>query len=466
MHAKKSIFLTRILTSLVALGALPGGMRAETGVEPLSDAAWGGSEILARISAPSFPPRTFSIADFGALPGADATAAIRAAVEACGRAGGGRVLIPPGAWITGAITLVSNVDLHVSKGAVLRFSTDPSAYPDVPTRFEGVECVNYSPLIYAASAENVAVTGEGTLDGQASGENWWGWTKRGARLDKRDREELFRMGEDGVPVERRVFGAGHHLRPSFIEFLRCRRVLVEGVRIVRSPMWEIHPVLSQDVIVRGVDILSHGTNNDGCDPECCRDVLIDRCVFDTGDDCIAIKSGRNNDGRRVGVASEDILVRGCTMRDGHGGVTIGSEISGGCRNVYVEDCLMDSPILYCALRIKSNAARGGVLENIFMRNVQVGRVSDAVLTVDLLYEEGSVGGHLPVVRNIWIGHVTSQDSPRVVTIGSFAGATVSGIHIRDSVFRGVVQAESEVGAGPVDMRGISIGSGNPAPREP
>jgi unsaturated rhamnogalacturonyl hydrolase len=231
-------------------------------------------------------------------------------------------------------------------------------------------------------------------------------------------------------------------------------------------MWEIHPVLSQDVIVRGVDILSHGPNNDGCDPECCRDVLIERCTFDTGDDCIAIKSGRNNDGRRVGVASEDLLVRGCTMRDGHGGVVIGSEISGGCRNVYVEDCVMDSPRLNYALRLKSNAARGGVLENIFMRNVRVGSVSDAILTVDLLYEEGARGDHPPVVRNIWLGHVSSADSPHVVTIGSFKGATVTGIHIRDSAFRGVSQAEVEVGASPVDMQGVSIERGKPAARSP
>jgi unsaturated rhamnogalacturonyl hydrolase len=444
------------------LGALAAGVRADPGVEPLSDAAWGGTEILARISTPSFPARTYSIADFGASPGADSTAAIRAAVAACSQAGGGRVLIPPGTWLTGAIRLASNVELHVSKGAKLLFSTDPSAYSNVPTRFEGVECINYSPLIYAESAENVAVTGEGTLDGQASEENWWGWTKRGARLDREDREKLFRMGEDGVPVERRVFGPGHHLRPSFIEFLRCQRVLVEGVRIVRSPMWEIHPALSRDVIVRGVDILSHGPNNDGCDPECCRDVLIEHCTFDTGDDCIAIKSGRNNDGRRVGVPSEDLLVRGCTMRDGHGGVVIGSEISGGCRNVYVEDCVMDSPRLNYALRIKSNAARGGVLENIFMRNVRVGSVSDAVLTIDLLYEEGARGGHPPVVRNIWLGHVSSADSPHVVTIGSFEGATVTDVHIRDSAFRGVTQAEVEVGAGPVDMQGVSIERGKPA----
>src|ERR1043165_6238828 len=199
------------------------------------------------------------------------------------------------------------------------------------------------------------------------------------------------MGDQGLPVAKRVFGEGDFLRPNFIQPYRCRNVLIEDVSIVRSPMWEIHPALCTNVTVRGVKISSHGPNNDGCDPESCRDVLIENCVFDTGDDCIAIKSGRNNDGRRVAVASENLIVRNCTMKDGHGGVVIGSEISGDCRNVFVENCKMDSPNLERALRFKSNAQRGGVLENIFMRNVEIGRVAEAVLTIDLIYEEGDKG---------------------------------------------------------------------------
>ena len=164
-----------------------------------------------------------------------------------------------------------------------------------------------------------------------------------------------------------------------------------GVKIRRSPMWEIHPLLCTNVTVRGVDIVSHGANNDGCDPESCRDVLIEKCLFDTGDDCIAIKSGRNNDGRRVGVPSVNLIIRDCTMRDGHAGTAIGSEISGSCSNVFVENCEMSSPNLKCALRLKSNAVRGGVLQNIFMRNVNVGLVKDSVLQIDFLYEEGDQG---------------------------------------------------------------------------
>src|SRR5947209_4417758 len=322
--------------------------------------------ILARIKPPQFPAHDFKITDYGAVAGgaADSTEAIRKAIEACHAAGGGRVVVPAGVFLTGAVHLLSNVNLYVSEGATLKFSTDPARYlPVVYTRFEGTECMNYSPLIYAFEQENIAVTGAGTLDGSASEENWWAWNRKGPDgADAPARSSIRRLldyGERGVPVGERVFGQGNFLRPNFIQPYRSRNVLIEGVRIVNSPMWEIHPVLSSNVTVRGVQISSHGPNNDGCDPESSRDVLIADCIFDTGDDCIAIKSGRDNDGRRVGVASENIVIRGCTMKDGHGGVVVGSEISGGCRNVFVEDCRMDSPNLDRALRFKSNARRGG-----------------------------------------------------------------------------------------------------------
>jgi unsaturated rhamnogalacturonyl hydrolase len=221
-------------------------------------------------------------------------------------------------------------------------------------------------------------------------------------------------------------------------------------------MWEIHPVLSTNVTVRGVNISSHGPNNDGCDPESCRDVLIENCVFDTGDDCIAIKSGRNNDGRRVAVPSENLIIRGCTMKDGHGGVVIGSEISGDCRNVFVENCRMDSPNLERALRFKSNARRGGVLENVFLRHVEIGRVSEAVLTIDLIYEEGADGPHRPVVRNVALDHVTSRASPRVMWIAGFDGAVIDGVRFTDCTFRGVESTEVLSHAGTIALRNVTI----------
>jgi polygalacturonase len=403
--------------------------------------------ILARIQAPAFPARDFVITNYGAVANGqtDCTAAINQAIDACVKAGGGRVVVPVGEFLTGAIHLRSGVNLHLNPDAVLKFSTDPKAYlPAVFTRFEGMECWNYSPLIYAYGQENVALTGEGTLDGQADATHWWPWKgreRRGAEARPNAGARLVKMVADGVAVDQRRFGEGDNLRPSFIEPNRCRNVLIEGVKIRRSPMWEIHPLLCTNVTVRGVDILSHGPNNDGCDPESCRDVLIEKCLFDTGDDCIAIKSGRNNDGRRVGVPSVNLVIRDCTLRDGHGGVTIGSEISGGCSNVFAENCEMSSPSLYCALRLKSNAVRGGVLQNIFMRNVNVGQVADSALQIDFLYEEGTNGVFQPVARNVAMANVTVAHTPRVLNIRGFPGAEISNVRIYNSTFQQVAKPD-------------------------
>jgi polygalacturonase len=388
--------------------------------------------ILKRIVAPKFPARNFAITHFGAVADGkmDCTAAISNAINACAQAGGGRVIVPAGEFLTGAIHLMSGVNLHLEADAVLKFSTDPEAYlPVVFTRFEGTELYNYSPLIYALGQKNIAVTGEGTLDGHADASNWLAWKKTAARA------KLVTMADENVPVEQRRFGGGDDLRPDFIEFNRCKNVLIDGVNIRRSPMWEIHPLLCTNVTVQDVNIVSHGANNDGCDPESCRDVLIENCLFDTGDDCIAIKSGRNNDGRRVGVPSVNLIIRNCVMRDGHAGVAIGSEISGSCSNVFVEHCEMSSPNLVCALRLKSNAARGGILQNIFMRDVNVGLVKDSVLQIDFLYDEGAKGDFQPVARNVVMENIHVARTPRVLNVRGFPAASISGVRIYNSSFK-------------------------------
>ncbi|MFT3870215.1 MAG: glycoside hydrolase family 88 protein [Nibricoccus sp.] len=400
--------------------------------------------ILSRIKDPVFPARDFLITEFGAPTDgtSDSTAAIAKAIEACNKAGGGRVVVPKGVFVTGAIHLKSNVNLHVSEGATLQFSFDTSKYPVVLTRWEGTELMSHSALIYAYGQENIAVTGKGTLDGGATTETWWSWNLKQSKtgkpsLQNEARNKLVEMAAKNIPVSERVFGEGSYLRPNFIQPYRCKNVLIEGVTINRSPMWEVHPVLCTNVTVRGLTIVSHGSNNDGCDPESCRDVLIEKTTFDTGDDCIAIKSGRNNDGRRLLMPSENLIIRDCVMKDGHGGTVIGSEISGGCRNVFTENCRMDSPQLDHALRLKTNAVRGAYIEDVYFRNVQVGRVAKSVVIVDFNYEEGAKGPWLPQVRNVEVENVTGTSSPRVLNLQGFEKSPVKNIRLINCSFAGV-----------------------------
>ncbi len=397
-------------------------------------------EILKRIQPPQFPGRDFSVTDFGAVGDGrtNCTRAFSRAIEAAAEEGGARVLVPKGIYFTGPIHLKSNVNLHVVEGATIKFSTRPEDYlPPVYSRWEGIECMMYSPLIYAYGQENIAVTGRGVLDGQSSDENWW----RFSRLQKEDRARLGRYGDEGVPVEQRAFGRGSKLRPLMIQFYRCRNVLIEGLTIKDSPFWHIHPVLCQNVTIKDVTVTGMGPNNDGCDPESSRDVLISGCHFDTGDDCIAIKSGRNHDGRRVGVPSENIVVRNCVMKNGHGGVVMGSEMTGGIRNVFVEDCAMDSPNLDRAIRIKTNAVRGGFVENVFVRRITIGQVAEAVLKVNFRYEEGDHGPYTPVVRNIQLEGITGRQCGRVLYLDGYDRSPITGVALRNCTFQSVAQPD-------------------------
>ncbi|WP_217632461.1 glycoside hydrolase family 28 protein [Ruania alba] len=292
------------------------------------------AQILSRVAPPEFADRVLDITEFGATgDGAtDCTAAFADAISACSAAGGGRVLVPAGRFRTGAVHLLDDVELHLAAGAVLAFSDDPEDYlPPVRTRYEGVDCYNYSPFLYAFGRRNIALTGEGVVDGGADEQHWWNWVKKPAPHEGPAKQRLLAAAAEGVPVAQRVFGPGDHLRPNLLQFVDCENVLISGVTFHRSPMWTIHPVRCRNVTIRGVLVDSHGPNNDGCNPESSRDVLIEDCTFDTGDDCIAIKAAKGPDGWHPDETTAGVVVRDCRMRAGHGGVTVGSETSGESR---------------------------------------------------------------------------------------------------------------------------------------
>ena len=417
-------------------------------------------QIEQSIRLPQFADKEFLITKYGAKT--DATAAknqkaIQKAIDQCSKKGGGRVVVPAGQkFLTGAITLKSGVNLEVQEGAVLEFVFEPELYPIVETSWEGLECFNLSPCVYAYKAKDIAITGKGTIDGGGTNDTWWPWNgnphfgwKEGMISQRNgSRARLLKNGEDGIPMynekgERspeRVFTAKDGLRPQLVSFNKCEGILLEDVTLLRSPFWVIHPLHSTDITVRRVKMINDGPNGDGCDPECCNRVLIEDCFFNTGDDCIAIKSGRNRDGRERNMPSKNIIIRRCEMKNGHGGVVIGSEISGGCQNVYAHDCVMDSPELERVLRIKTNSCRGGIIENINMKDVKVGVCKESVLKINLDYEHNEIccRGNYPIVRNIYMENVTSKKSKYgVQIIGLDEDTYVYDVKVKNCKFNGV-----------------------------
>jgi len=404
-------------------------------------------DIENNIKIPNFPDNEYFITDYGAIGDGnyDCSQAIKNAIEVCHNNGGGKVIIPKGTFLTGSIYLKSNVNLHVLKNAELKFSTQTEKYlPVVLSRWEGVECMNYSSLIYANNEKNIAITGDGILNGQGNNNNWWWW--KGLKeygwndslpSQKSSRDKLFKMNDDNIPVEKRIMGKNEYLRPNFVQFYYCNNILISGVKFKDSPMWFINPVQCKDITISGVKIEGLGPNNDGCNPESCENVLISNCFFNTGDDCIAIKSGRNNDGRRIGIPSENIVIKNCRMEEGHGGIVMGSEISGGVKNIFVENCEMNSPNLDRAIRIKTNSVRGGFVENLYVRNITIGEVKEAVLKINFYYEEGDNGKHTPLAKNIILENIISQKSDYAIWIKAYERAKVEGLKIIDCKFNNV-----------------------------
>ncbi len=334
-----------------------------------------------------FPAQDFSIADYGAVAGGEVsnTEAIARAIEACNKAGGGRVVVPAGEWLTGPIHLLSNVNLHLAEGATLRFTDNPSDYlPAVMTSWEGMECYNYSPLVYAFECENIAITGTGTL--APIMDTWRTWFKR-PKPHMEALKQLYTMASTDVPVEERQMAVGeNNMRPHLIHFNRCKNVLLDSFKIRESPFWTIHLFLCDGGIVRNLDVYAHGHNNDGVDIEMSRNFLIENCQFDQGDDAVVIKAGRNQDAWRLNAPSENIVVRNCTVLQGHVLLGIGSEMSGGVRNVYMHDCEVRDSV-FRLFFVKTNHRRGGFVENIWMKRVEAEAMQRVMeVDMDVLYQ--------------------------------------------------------------------------------
>ena len=392
---------------------------------------------MPKIAQPVFPDRTCAITDYGAIADGKTknTLAIGKAISDCASLGGGKVLVPAGTWFTGPIHLESGINLHLEKGAELIFSTDLADYlPVVFSRYEGIENYSYSPLIYAKDSENIAVTGEGKLNGQ--GQNWTDLN------DTRITRSLYDMGEKNTPLKERIFGdRAHLLRPTFIEFINCSAILLQDFSIGSGPFWTIHPVYSSDIIVRNINVLTTGKNNDGIDLDSSKNILIENSSFHTNDDAIVIKSGKGQDGLRVNRPTENVVIRHTAIENGHGAIAIGSEIAGGARNIFAYD--VQSNGSQYGVRIKTLRNEIGLAENIWFQNITITRTSFNAVQLTMLYDNtsveenpGDLKTHFPTIRNIHFTGLAGTNNKNSVDIEGLPNSKVSDVSFRNSALSG------------------------------
>ncbi|MBQ8075161.1 MAG: glycoside hydrolase family 28 protein [Oscillospiraceae bacterium] len=406
--------------------------------------------ILAGIRQPQIPEKVVNARAFGILTGTgeNQTRKIQSAIDMLSEQGGGRLILPEGIYLTGALQLRSGVELHLeSPNTILRFINTEieNHYPVVYSHWEASPCLNYSALLYARNANNIAVTGPGVLDGAADQNHWWNWhhqveeawSENAVDLQQHDRLTLRSMNMEGVPVEKRCFGPGHFLRPNMVQLIGCERVLLQGFKIINSPMWQLNPVFCRSVIVDGLTLSSHGSNNDGCDPESCNGVWIKNCCFDTGDDCISLKSGRDRDGLAANTPCENVLIENNDFADGHGGIALGSEMSGGIRFVLADNNRFSSPNLTYALRLKTNARRGGFVENVMLSGSVMSAVHGAAVHGTMLYEDGRNGDMLPVFRDITIEDIEAHGGDYGIFLEAFPEVPITGLVLRNIRIDGV-----------------------------
>jgi polygalacturonase len=392
-----------------------------------------------------------NIAELGAVQGdkEKTSKAITNAIDKASQSGGGVVVIPAGEWLTGKIHLKSNVNLHLNKGAVLLFSEDPADYlPAVHSTWEGMECLNYSPLIYAYECKNIAITGEGEL--KAKMDVWKQWFPR-PQAHMESIKRLYNLAWNRAPLKDRLMvNDTAHLRPQFIQFNRSENILLEGVTITNSPFWTIHPYLAKNVVIRNVKVYAHGHNNDGVDPEMSQNVLIENSTFDQGDDAIAIKSGRNPEGWILKTPSKNIVIRNLTVKNGHQLVAVGSELSGGIENVFIDSCtVVEGAKLFHLLFIKTNERMGGYVNNIYATNIRSGKIDLGVLGIetDVLYQWRTLvptyKKKLTPIKNVFLENVSAGDVKFVSRILGQQELPVENVSLKN-ITTGAVQEKKHI----------------------
>ena len=379
-----------------------------------------------------------NVLDYGAVNDGQTQCAeaIARTIEACACAGGGTVCFPGGAYLTGSIHLRSNITLFIDAGARLLYSPDPHDSPLVESRIGGTRGYVHSPLIYGNDLENIAVVGRGTIDGQG-GKGWW----RRSRKKKVEERKVYdswgglrdRAEAGEAPAKEEFAEAAQYLRPSLVHPYNCKNVLIEGVTLMNSPHWTIHPAFCEDVTIRNIIVESpdDSPNTDGIAVDSCRNVRISDCRISTGDDCIVLKSGRDADGRRVGRPTENVAIVNCTLLRGHGGVVIGSEMSGGVRNVVASNIVCKGTVR--GIRIKSERGRGGVVENIRYSNWVIENAREAINITNFYHEtpEEPVSERTPVFRQIAASHVTVANCREAAHIRGLPESPIEGLRFSD-----------------------------------
>ena len=410
--------------------------------------------IVNRIQLPVFPSYQINIAKLGAK-GDSVTnnkAIFDKAMALCKKNKGGTIIVPKGIYkVNGPIHFVSNVNLKIEKGAKIKFSDNPQDYlPMVLTSWEGTILYNYSPLIYAYECTNIAITGEGTIDGE--GDKIW---KSFKAKEKKKKNRSRDMNHNNAPLEERKFGEGYFLRPQMIQFFNCKNILVENIRIENSPFWCLHLLKSQSITIRGISYKSLNYNNDGIDPEYAKDVLIENVTFDNGDDNVAIKAGRDHEGRaNTATPSENIVIRNCNFKGLHG-VVIGSEMSAGVQNVFVENCKTVG-YLKRGIYLKTNADRGGFIKNIFVRNIQLDEVEDCLYITANYHGEGK--GFQSEISNVHFSNITcNKASESGIVIQGFPEKKILNISLKNIEIKSAKNAISNENADNVLMTDVFIG---------